>query len=81
MTMFMAGAPHPEQAIYCRMAACTHTGVEGNLLPPRSLWWPVQGGSWEHRPLVLVSPAEKYKVETPKIQSEVQNDPLRIPIS
>jgi hypothetical protein len=25
-------------------------------------------------------PAEKYKVEMPKIQSEVQNDPLRIPI-
>jgi hypothetical protein len=26
-------------------------------------------------------PAEKYKVEMPKIQSEVQNDPLRIPIT
>jgi hypothetical protein len=25
-------------------------------------------------------PAEKYKVEMPKVQSEVQNDPLRIPI-
>jgi hypothetical protein len=28
----------------------------------------------------IFRPAEKYKVEMPKIQSEVQNDPSRIPI-
>jgi hypothetical protein len=39
-------------------------------------------GGWWRVPMsdeVPIRVAEKYKVEMPKVQSEVQNDPLRIP--